>query len=191
MEASRQPLPSILRAGAIALCLLAGPACAQVPSYVSTNGQVSIPLLFADGNTPVYDVQLQQLNGGKTFNFISAATTPPASQTVAIGGTITLGMDQTVYLNGSNIAVRLVAVTEDSRCPSDGVCVTSGQASVALSIWENNKHTRDIALGTTSGSTTQNVGNLRLTLRELIPAPTTTSTLTSADYSVKLDLANQ
>ena len=189
MQASR--CSALLRLSALGLCLWAGLASAQSPSFSTSSGKASIPWLFADGNTLVYDVQLQQLNGGSSFNFVSAAATPPAARTVASGGSISVGMDQAIYLAGTGTALRLVAVTEDSRCPTDAFCISPGQASVVLSVWENGKHTRDIALGTSSGTNAQNVGNLRVTLTEIAPAPVSTTPLVSADYSVKLDVSAQ
>jgi hypothetical protein len=54
------------------------------------------------------------------------ATTPP----VAAGPTATIG--QTVYING--LKVRPVEVTEDSRCPTDVVCVWAGRIIVRTEV---------------------------------------------------------
>jgi hypothetical protein len=192
MKTSRNPRhASLVRLGALGLCLWTGVATAQLPSFASNSGLATIPWLFADGNTLVYDVQLQQVDGGKTFNFTSAASTPPAALTVASGGSITVGMDQAIYLAGTQTALRLIAVTEDSRCPIDAVCISAGQAKVVFSVWESGKHLRDITLSTATGTNSQILDNLRVTLSGLSPTPSSSTTLSSSAYSAKLDVAPQ
>ena len=68
------------------------------------------------------------------------ASVPP----VAAGPTATLG--QTVYVNG--LKVRPLEIVEDSRCPSDAVCVWAGRVVVRAEViggaWQK---TMDLELG--------------------------------------------
>ena len=49
-------------------------------------------------------------------------------------GTLTLGVGEAATLPGTSITLVFHAVTEDSRCPTDVVCVWEGNAQVAVTL---------------------------------------------------------
>lgn len=59
---------------------------------------------------------------------------PVASTAVQSPADVQLQVGDAVALDGGALIVTLVAVTEDSRCPRDVVCVWSGRAVVALHV---------------------------------------------------------
>lgn len=70
----------------------------------------------------------------------ACATVPPASG----GSTVALG--QVAYVNG--LKVRPLAVTEDSRCPINVVCVWAGRIVVRTEIRGGSlRQTKDLELG--------------------------------------------
>ena len=51
---------------------------------------------------------------------------------VRVGETVRLAVGQSALVENTDIAITFVSVLSDSRCPSDAVCVTAGDAKMRL-----------------------------------------------------------
>lgn len=63
-----------------------------------------------------------------------ATSATPAQQTVSLDMEFTLAPSGRAKIERTNIEVRFVGISEDSRCPRDIACVWAGQAKVRLDI---------------------------------------------------------
>lgn len=97
------------------------------------------------------------------------ACVEPSTQ-VPLDQDFEIAVGQTVAIAGTTRTVRFEAVPEDSRCPIDAVCVWAGNARVSLRVTETGSDS-SIALNTGSEPRSVTLGNLRLELRALLPAP--------------------
>ena len=64
----------------------------------------------------------------------TSAATSTALPQVALDSAFELGVGQTVRLDESNTTLRMIAVTEDSRCPATAQCIWAGNGRVQLEI---------------------------------------------------------
>lgn len=101
----------------------------------------------------------------------SGGTGPTGSGTPApSGGTLTLDVGDAATLPGTSITLFFQAVTEDSRCPTDVVCVWEGNAQVAVTL-ASAAGRLDSRLNTTSEPRRIEFGGVALTLASLAPYP--------------------
>ena len=89
---------------------------------------------------------------------------------------VQLKVGETAALDNGNLKVTLLAVTEDSRCPKDVMCVWSGRAVVALHIEldgaDGGEHKATLMPGRQGPSDLDAVaGRYRLALTDVQPYP--------------------
>ncbi|MCW5839582.1 MAG: hypothetical protein KIT29_06670 [Anaerolineales bacterium] len=91
----------------------------------------------------------------------------------------------------SGSMLTFVEIVQDSRCPADAICISSGFVQARFAIQEGDS-TRtailtlgDMASGDTNVTT---VGEFTVTLLEVNPYPLASAPVDYADYTVKLDL---
>src|SRR4051794_18467651 len=99
---------------------------------------------------------------------LTACVAAESRQPVALGADFTLAAGESAPIEGASISVRFVAVTEDSRCPSDTTCVWAGEVRAKIEILEHARAPRPLELK--SGETTD-VAGLPLTLVRVDPQP--------------------
>jgi hypothetical protein len=63
-----------------------------------------------------------------------ATSATPNTQTVSLDTEFTLAPSGRARIEGGEVEVRFVGISEDSRCPRDVACVWAGQAKVRLDI---------------------------------------------------------
>lgn len=99
-----------------------------------------------------------------------------------------LKIDQVVTVNPVNIKVKFLKVTEDSRCPSDVVCIWAGQVSVLLNVNNNGNDIGDVklTLGQNKDDTVRDVGGYYLKLIEVKPYPISTKKIEQSEYIITL-----
>lgn len=101
-----------------------------------------------------------------------------------------LGADQIVQINGqyqandNSLSFRITEIN-DSRCPSDVVCVWQGKADVTIEVDSPLKGT--ITLNTFD-NLTDTLGNYSFELKEVLPYPISTKTIDLEEYSVTLKI---
>ena len=118
-------------------------------------------------------------------------TTPPATtptplpaRVVQPGSPFELGVTETVEVDGTGWRITLVAITEDSRCPVDVVCVWAGQITAAF-VAENTDGRFDLEITLGPLTTAEAVVNgYRVTLLEVNPRPVSTIQISPQEYGV-------
>lgn len=80
------------------------------------------------------------------------------------------------------LRLMFTGVTEDSRCPSDVVCVWAGNAAVEIDVSLGMGPSVRYVLNTTVDPRSADVGGYRITLLDLRPYPVSTSRIPPASY---------
>lgn len=97
------------------------------------------------------------------------------------GDEIVLKFGQQIIFDRDKNAVHFKDVVEDSRCPSNLVCIWAGNGKVRLQV--NNS---DIELNTYTEPMKMAVGNIKVQLVDLTPYPEDSDPIKKEDYKVKL-----
>lgn len=124
------------------------------------------------------------------FAFLLAAC-QPGSPSALPDGQAVLGVGETVASADGRLSVTFVALVEDSRCPADAICITSGSVRVLL----------EVSLGTeifqatlTSGDMLEGdlnsieVGGATVTLADVQPYPLASQPADPAAYEITLNI---
>ena len=89
---------------------------------------------------------------------------------------------------GSSDVLTFVAVAQDSRCPSDAVCVWAGEAVLAFVLHEDGLASgRSIAVSP-GASAAAVLGSYRLTVLDVQPEATTAGQIAQSDYRATVAL---
>jgi hypothetical protein len=122
---------------------------------------------------------------------LAAAACSPAANGVFEAGQVELHPGQSLDDVQSGSVLTFVEIVQDSRCPADAICVTSGFVQVRLEVHEgdNIRHETltlgDMAEGDVNWTT---VGEFTVTLIEVNPYPLASQPVDYADYRITLDL---
>ncbi len=105
-----------------------------------------------------------------------------------LGEQFDLKFGQTITIDPDNIKVKFIDVTEDSRCPSDVVCIWAGQVSVLINVKNNGNDVGDVklTLGQNKEDTVKNIDGYYLKLIEVKPYPISTKKIEKSDYIITL-----
>jgi hypothetical protein len=68
----------------------------------------------------------------------------PEEVQATLGQEISLAPGQTVRITNEDLAIKFIAITEDSRCPEGATCIWAGQASASVELTKNNITSRKI-----------------------------------------------
>ena len=136
----------------------------------------------------------KQLRGSATLNRMRIATLivclaalagcdekTPTGPTVPLDQRVTLARGETGVLEGSTVRVQFVAVTSDSRCPGDAVCIQAGEAVVQFRTIDAGA-AADYELRTEPSRASATQRGLRITLVELQPYPFVSKPIQPDDY---------
>ncbi len=100
----------------------------------------------------------------------------------------------TAFQTGQNFNVKFSDLVEESRCPTDVVCVWAGRASVALTLThEGTVETDTLSIGDffgTSHTDSTVFAGYKIKLLDVLPAPVSTNQTAEEDYKVKLLITN-
>jgi hypothetical protein len=111
----------------------------------------------------------------------------PAGPSVPLNERFTLAPSEAVRVGGGDVTLRFVGVAGDSRCPADAVCITGGDAIVAVRVTEAGRASRDYELHTGDSSRAAvEHRDLRIELVELQPYPFSSRPFPPADYRATL-----
>ena len=116
-----------------------------------------------------------------TFLALAGCAPAPAakSQAVDLGAEVTLAPGATTSVNGAELKVRFVSVTEDSRCPRDVTCIWAGEVKVQFEVQESAKIASPVEIVEGGNS---DVGAYRVKLVRVEPAPRSTAQIAPQDY---------
>lgn len=103
---------------------------------------------------------------------------------VELGLPFELKINQAGLIESENLRVEFVNVTEDSRCPSDVVCVWQGQATAFFEATLGNDDVYTFEL--TTGDSTKSIGQYSVALDSLQPYPKSTEKIEPSDYVAEI-----
>jgi hypothetical protein len=110
----------------------------------------------------------------------------------ALGSQFKLKVNQTTALKSDNIKVKLLNVTDDSRCPSDVECIWAGQVSVLVNVTKDDVKLGDVTLTLGAGNpelAVKKVGDYIVEVIEVNPYPISTHTIALSEYIVTLKVS--
>lgn len=122
---------------------------------------------------------------------LAAACSPAAGNRVFEAGQVGMKPGESLDDVQSGSVLTFAGIVQDSRCPADAICVTSGFVQAQFAIQEgNNTRVVVLTLGEMSAGdvNSTNVGEFTVTLVEVNPYPLASAPVDYADYSVVLDL---
>lgn len=121
----------------------------------------------------------------------AAACSPAAGNRVFEAGQVEMKPGESLDDVQSGSVLTFVEIVQDSRCPADAICVSSGFVQARFLI-EQGEITRDVVLTLGDMSTgdvnSVEIGGWTVTLVEVNPYPLASAPVDYADYSVTLDL---
>src|SRR5712691_9516417 len=100
-----------------------------------------------------------------------------------------LRVNQTAFIDSLNLSIGFVAVSEDSRCPSDVVCIWEGQATINVDVQRANLNPSNFNLTSRGGESSLSVKNFddfSIRLLEIAPDPKSTEPIGTSDYLATL-----
>ena len=101
---------------------------------------------------------------------------------------IVLGVGETVQLDGSGIMVTLDAIAEDSRCPTDAVCVWEGRVVADLRLGVFDEAPDDVRLDSSVGGGAAEWRDARITLLSVSPEAISDVVIPPGAYRLRLRL---
>jgi hypothetical protein len=119
--------------------------------------------------------------------FLTLACETPGGLQPSLDQPFSLRVGETAEFANAQLSVTFRAVSEDSRCPSDVVCVWEGNGQVRLEIRLRGS-LQTLALNTTTQPREAPVGSYRLRLDELAPLPEASRPIPPAKYVARLEL---
>jgi hypothetical protein len=126
------------------------------------------------------------------FSIVAHAQSAAAGVAVAVPAELDkpfkLKIGQQAAIDSEKIAISLLNVTQDSRCPADVVCVWQGQASVKISAEVNGTYAGQFVLtiGGSEKSATLGGGKYSVRMASLEPHPVSTNQTKPEDYVATL-----
>jgi hypothetical protein len=119
--------------------------------------------------------------------FLTLACETSGSLQPSLDRPFSLRVGETAEFANAQLSITFRAVSEDSRCPSDVVCVWEGNGRVRLEIRLRGSR-QTLALNTTTQPREVPVGSYRLRLDELAPLPKASRPIPPAEYVATLEL---
>jgi hypothetical protein len=92
-----------------------------------------------------------------------------------------LQVGDAVEVSGTGLRVRFERVTSDSRCPADALCITAGDAVVAVTVARAGRPSEAFSLRTDRGNRAE-IGDWGLSLTKLDPYPYSGRPIPAGDY---------
>jgi len=105
-----------------------------------------------------------------------------------------LKVNQVAYIQSENIKIKFLDVIQDSRCPSDVVCVRAGEVAILANIIKNNKNLGDFMLIISPGNedlTSEIFDGYSVRLIRVDPYPKSTQKIELSDYITTLIVAKE
>ncbi len=120
------------------------------------------------------------------LGLVGCAVAPPEGAVEGrVGEPFELAVGEVGVVTEAGLVVRFLAVTEDSRCPIDAICIWAGNGTAALRLSAPGP-ARLVALNTGLPPRAERIGDFDLGLHDLLPAPRIDVTRDPAAYRVSL-----
>lgn len=102
-----------------------------------------------------------------------------------LGEPFDIRVGQTAYIADTRFSLDVTGIPEDSRCPSDAVCVWAGNARVALVLRDGNAEREDAVNSFVEPRAAEHAG-YRVMLDAVSPVPVSSRSISQAAYVVRL-----
>jgi hypothetical protein len=102
---------------------------------------------------------------------------------VPLGEPFALRVDQSAEVSGTGLRFRFDGVREDSRCPTDVVCVWGGNARIRLTV-DADGEIQGLELNTALDPRSATVDGFRIAVEALQPDASTATVIDPGDYIV-------
>jgi hypothetical protein len=113
-----------------------------------------------------------RLLAATAFSCLAAACSPGVTGPVVEPVTeFVLAPGEAASVTSAGLTVRFERVTSDSRCPADALCVTAGEAEVAVWVRRDGRPADVLALRTVPNGSRAEVGDWVVSLVRLDPYP--------------------
>jgi hypothetical protein len=159
-------------------------ACAEIYRTVTTE----VPL---EGEIEICQTYTVDVNGQSYSLQAIAPNVRCADTSGSLGMEVLLSAGETVPVGDAGLQLTFLDVTEDSRCPSDVVCIQAGQATITVEAEMDGRDlgTVSLTLGPGEGSAPEKLDGYTLELTRLDPYPVTTMTIQPEDYVAYVTVA--
>lgn len=118
--------------------------------------------------------------------FVTACDESPVGPTIPSGEPFTIGLNQTAVVSGPSLELQFVAVTGDSRCPADAICIQGGDAVVRIRVrGAGGSGDYELHTGDSARATVDHRG-YRITLLQLDPYPFASKPFDPREYRATL-----
>ncbi|HEX5709419.1 MAG TPA: hypothetical protein VFX96_19105 [Pyrinomonadaceae bacterium] len=114
---------------------------------------------------------------------------PPASERIGRTRSFNIRVGQTVSLRPFGLSVRLMSVTEDSRCPVGVECVWAGNVRLSLRLSSPGGATRRVSLNTATEPTEVVYRGRRVRILEVRPPKREGRNIRQRDYRIRLEVS--
>lgn len=114
----------------------------------------------------------------------------PAEPTVPLGSPFELKLGHSAVVPGG-LTITFDAVTSDSRCPIDAICITAGEARLAMTLDDGSRDKVQREWRTNPTNDRVSYGEFDIELRELQPYPSSGTTIPQRDYIATLRVSRQ
>ena len=95
-----------------------------------------------------------------------------------------LEIHQTAFIESENIKIKFMDVTEDSRCPSEVVCVWAGQVKILVNISKDDEDLGDATLIADDDQAVKTFDGYSVRLLKVDPYPISTEQIELSDYII-------
>ncbi|MEN8218938.1 MAG: hypothetical protein ABFS56_21715 [Pseudomonadota bacterium] len=155
---------------------------AAISNFSSQSGTLRIPEVSVDEEIHFYNVELQLDFATADFKLKRFTAHQPVNAQLAAPFNLFVG--QSAILDA--LEIQFVAIQEDSRCPTDVVCVWAGNVIVVLQVYQEQQQAVEVLLNTNSvvGPTAVKFDKYRLELKKVRPEPISTQAI--SEYEITL-----
>lgn len=118
--------------------------------------------------------------------FAASCSASPTGPTVGPMSEFVLAPGESASVSGTGLTVRFEGVMNDSRCPAGVLCITAGEAEIALTVRGAGRPADTLALRTAEGRNRAEVGEWTLSLTGLAPYPFSNRPIAPGEYRATL-----
>jgi hypothetical protein len=112
---------------------------------------------------------------------VSCASSPTVPSVVPVAEFV-LAAGESAAVSGTGLTVRFDRVVNDTRCPGNALCITAGDAEIALSVRRAGRPADGLSLRIAGGGNRALMGDWVLSFTALSPYPFTDRPIAPGDY---------
>ncbi|HAB53126.1 MAG: hypothetical protein A2315_16405 [Ignavibacteria bacterium RIFOXYB2_FULL_35_12] len=105
---------------------------------------------------------------------------------VSLGEEFSMRVGESAVISNYGVEIKFDSVAEDSRCPTDAMCIWAGNAVVILQLKESDRNEQSVKLNTFLNPKDVEFSDLIIELKGLSPYPQSDVIINPNDYVAKL-----